>query len=147
MPSFSPDDPLTQKQKKLVAEFMKDGHMASAFVRAGYSPKFAVQNARKEFKKPHVKAAVQRELEKFQGKAILTAEQTMMGISAIAISRDVSTDQRLRAYGLLMRYHKLFIDRVEVGKPGEFGETTDASLNREIDELVGLRATAETTIM
>lgn len=59
---------------------------------------------------------VKTEIEKRMKSSTVTADEVIAGISSIAYAFDVRTSDRLRAFELLGRFHKLFTDKFEIAQ-------------------------------
>lgn len=78
--------PLNKKQAEFVRQFLIDLNAAQAYIRAGYSPKFASSQAFKLMQKTHVTAAVQKAMDERAAKTGVTAERVLEEISKLAFS-------------------------------------------------------------
>jgi phage terminase small subunit len=65
---------LSPKERRFVAEFLKDQNAKQAAIRAGYSRKTAETQGPRLYRKVQVRDAVDRELAKIRDKSLLTAE-------------------------------------------------------------------------
>ncbi len=75
---------LSAKERRFVAEFLKDQNAKQAAIRAGYSPKTAETQGPRLYRKVQVKAAVDTELAKIQEKAGVTQERILNALLNIA---------------------------------------------------------------
>jgi phage terminase small subunit len=65
---------LSPKERRFVAEFLKDQNAKQAAIRAGYSPKTAETQGPRLYRKVQVRDACDRELEKIKKDSLLTAQ-------------------------------------------------------------------------
>jgi phage terminase small subunit len=76
--------PLTPKQRRFIAEYLKDTNATQAAIRAGYSPKTAEQQGSRLLRNVQVAEAVKTKTEKQLAKAEITAERVLQEIGRIA---------------------------------------------------------------
>ena len=127
--------PLTMKERKLVAEYVKTGNKKQSAIAAGYSPKSAGSIADETLRKPNVQVAVQSAAEKLginhefvlgnikrateiTGK---TYTKTVGQGENVSVFEDMVDSQAfLKSNELLGKHLSLFVDKVEVtGKDGK----------------------------
>ena len=127
--------PLTMKEKKLVAEYIKSGNKKQSAIAAGYSPKSAGPIADETLRKPNVQAAVRSAAEKLgidhefvlnnikrateiTGK---TYTKTIGQGENVSVFEDMVDSQAfLKANELLGKNLNLFTEKVEItGKNGK----------------------------
>lgn len=77
---------LQPRQSLFVLEYMVDLNGTQAAIRAGYSPKCAYRQAADLLKLPHVRAAVDLEIEKQKARISFTADQVMEELALIGFS-------------------------------------------------------------
>ena len=65
----------TEKHKRFVEEYLKDGHGRNAAIRAGYAPKAAAQGASRLLAHPVIAAMVKEGRAKLSARSQLTAER------------------------------------------------------------------------
>jgi len=114
---------LSEKQKRFVAELIKDWDRTKAAKRAGYSPKTAYNIAYQLMRKEDVLKRVEEELQKQQDRTRLDADYVLYGVKEIAdwcVMPDYWNPQSaLKAYELIGKHFKMFVDTKEVtGKNG-----------------------------
>lgn len=68
---------LTAQQKAFIREYIKDNNGTQAAIRAGYSKKTARQQATRLLAHVHIRAEIDKLLEKCQSEAILTKQQAL----------------------------------------------------------------------
>lgn len=76
--------PLSPKQRRFIAEYLKDQNGTQAAIRAGYSKKTAQEQSSDLLSKPIIRAAVDTELAKIQDKAGVTQERILIALLNIA---------------------------------------------------------------
>ena len=124
---------MTDKQKRFCDEYLVDLNATQAAIRAGYSNKYAGQNADKLLKNTNVKSYIDERIAEKQSQLIATQdevlryltsvlrgeqkEQTlkMAGIGVQEIEEiNTSTKDRLKAAELLGKAYGAFRDKVDV---------------------------------
>lgn len=118
---------LTPKQERFVAEYLIDLNATQAAIRAGYSEKTAGQVGFENLRKPEIADAIAAKAGKTAEKLDLSAERVLRGLfeEATRQGEGSSHGARVSAWGLLGKYHKLFVDRVEADVTGDL-TVTDA---------------------
>lgn len=113
---------LSPKQRKFVAEYLKDGNGTQAAIRAGYSAKTARFQASDLLTKPNIAEAIQEGLKRSEDSAIADRKERQSFWTATL--RDVAGEMgdRLKASELLGRSQKDFTDKFEVKLDGSFAE-------------------------
>ena len=105
---------LTPRQKKFCDEYMLCGNATQAAIRAGYSEKYAGQNADKVLKNTNVKEYLSYFQKKVEQKTIKSVEEVQQWWSSIIDNAEEGTKDRLKASELLVKSKGGFIDRVEL---------------------------------
>ena len=105
---------LTPRQKKFCDEYMLCANATQAAIRAGYSEKYAGQNADKILKNTNVKEYLAYFQQKVEQKAIKSVEEVQQWWSSIIDNAEEGTKDRLKASELLVKSKGGFIDRVEL---------------------------------
>lgn len=72
------------KHRRFVAEYMKDQNATAAYIRAGYSPKGATVGSTNLMRKPHIIAAIEKELKKIEDDVGVKATDVVRRLWAIA---------------------------------------------------------------
>lgn len=75
MPRHPTPDGLTQKQRRFVEEYMVDGNIVQAAIRAGYAERSAYGHSSTLMKIPHVAAAIEKAKAALSEKLGITAER------------------------------------------------------------------------
>ena len=100
---------LTDLQKKFIKEYLIDLNITAAALRAGYSEKTAYSIGQETFNKPHIQAAIQKEMDKRARRTEITADKVLEEYAKLGFS-DV-TD-----------YLQVVTERILVGHDKETGE-------------------------
>lgn len=100
---------LTDLQKKFIKEYLIDLNITAAALRAGYSEKTAYSIGQETFNKPHIQAAIQKEMNKRARRTEITADKVLEEYAKLGFS-DV-TD-----------YLQVVTERILVGHDKETGE-------------------------
>lgn len=77
---------MNDKQRRFVAEYLKDQNATQAAIRSGYSKQTARQQASDLLSKPNIKSAIQRKLAKIEAKCEVTAERVIAELGRLAFS-------------------------------------------------------------
>lgn len=72
------------REERFCIEYLKDGNGAQSAIRAGYNPKHASQQGVTLLSKPHVRLRLYELRAQIRTEAILSAQETMEGVSQIA---------------------------------------------------------------
>ncbi|MBB6306235.1 terminase small subunit [Xanthobacter tagetidis] len=118
---------LTPKRARFVAEYLIDLNATQAAIRAGYSAKTANREGTRLLSNAVIAKAVAEGAQKRIQKAEVSAQDVIDGLykEATREGDGASHAARVSAWGLLGKYHKLFIDRIEADVSGEI-TVTDA---------------------
>lgn len=128
---------LTPKQKRFVEEYLIDLNATQAAIRAGYSEKTAGQIGAEYLKKPHIGQAVAHGIMKASEKAEVSVQDVINGLAREAHYYGEGSTQsaRVSAWGLLGKYHKMFIDRIEADITHSFSDLSDDELDQAIEDM------------
>jgi phage terminase small subunit len=107
-----PKDELSIKQLAFVNEYMKCMNATQAYMRV--YPKSSYEAANANSARLLSNTIVKAEIEKRMKANTMSANEVIAGISSVAFAPDVKTSDRLRAFELLGKFHKLFTDKFEV---------------------------------
>lgn len=77
---------LTDKQKRLVEEYLIDLNKTQAAIRAGYSPKSADRIAQNTLQKPHVQQYLQQRQEELAERTEITQERVIQELACVAFA-------------------------------------------------------------
>lgn len=118
---------LTAKQERFVAEYLIDLNATQAAIRAGYAAKTANREGSRLLSNVDIAEAIAAKAGKTAEKLDLSAERVLRGLfeEATRQGEGSSHGARVSAWGLLGKYHKLFVDRVEADVTGDL-TVTDA---------------------
>ena len=75
---------LTPKQKRFVDEYLIDLNATQAAIRAGYSKKTAYSMGQENLKKPEIKRAIQKAMQKQQERTEITQDRVLLEYARIA---------------------------------------------------------------
>ena len=120
--------PLSDKAAAFVREYLIDKNATQAAIRAGYSARGAGKTGHDLLQRPHVKAAVARELKAQAERTLLTADRVLLDIQHFGDKAAKAGEYHaaIRSRELLGKHLRLFTDKVELtGKndgPVEFSE-------------------------
>ena len=130
---------LTLRQELFVAQYLLDLNAKQAAIRAGYSARTAEQQAYQLLQKTSVANTIRTKVSERAAMLDLSAERVLRGLLAEAtfFGEGSSHGARVSAWGLLGKYHSLFVDKAEVTITHRFGNLTDAELFSELVALVG----------
>lgn len=106
---------LTPKQQRFVSEYLIDLNATQAAIRAGYSVKTAQEQSSRLLSKAIIADAVADGARNHVARADVTAQDVLTGLHREALREGdgASHGARVQAWGLLGKYHKLFVDRIE----------------------------------
>ena len=103
---------LSPKRAAFVREYPIDLNATQAAIRAGYSPKTARQQGARLLSNAVIQAEVQKAQRELERHALVTAEEIISGLLAIA-EQGSSESARVRAYELLGKHLGMFVERTE----------------------------------
>lgn len=106
---------LTAKQARFVAEYLVDLNATQAAIRAGYSAKTANQVGPRMLVNVGIAAAIAEKAADATEKLDLSAARVLRGLFEEATLRGEGSSHgaRVSAWGLLGKYHSLFVDKIE----------------------------------
>lgn len=119
MPAVKPGT-LTDKQAAFVREYLVDKSVTQAAIRAGYSERTAAKIGSELRQKPHIKAALDRELKAQAARTLITADQVLLDINQLADKAAKSGEfhAAIRGKELIGKHYKLFTEKHEHGGIG-----------------------------
>jgi phage terminase small subunit len=130
---------LTEKQKRFADYYIETGNATESAVKAGYSRKTAKEIASENLTKPNIKEYIDSRLKEMDNKRIMSAEEVMQLLTAIArneVQEDVvvfgeggsdiarkgmSAKDRLKALELIGKRYTLWTDKTQL--EGSIGVT------------------------
>lgn len=92
---------MTERQKKFAEYYAQSGNAARSAVKAGYSEKYAGQNADKLLKNTNITEHIKRLAEKAQDERIMTAKERQAMLSDIAKNSENAPSDRIKAVDTL----------------------------------------------
>lgn len=107
-------DKLTQKQQKFVDEFIRSGNAKQAAVVAGYSVKYAGENADKVLKNTKVMQYLNSRLEVISNDRIAGIQEVQEFWTGILRNSDEKTLDRLKASEFIAKTNGAFIVKTEL---------------------------------
>ena len=136
---------LNGRQEAFVRAYVAQGcqNALKATRAAGYADSSSPRRSNLLMKHPEIKAQIEKLKKKAEGKAILSANETLAKITFEATNMGSPPFARIKALELLAKYHGLLIERQEIGKPGEFDKLTDEQLEEEILKVLPRRPIIE----
>lgn len=105
---------LNIRQKKFAEFYAQSGNAADSAIQAGYSEKFAGQNADKLLKNTNILEYIKELTEKLKDERILSAKDRQMLLSDIANDKTEETSDRIRAIDTLNKMTGEYLNKVEV---------------------------------
>lgn len=92
---------MNERQKKFAEYYAQSGNAAQSAVKAGYSEKYAAQNADKLLKNTNISEYIKQLSEKAQDERIMTAKARQALLSDIAKNDDNAPSDRIKAVDTL----------------------------------------------
>lgn len=92
---------MNERQKRFAEYYAQSGNAAQSAVKAGYSEKYAGQNADKLLKNTNIAEYIKQLAEKAQDDRIMTAKERQALLSDIAKDEDNATSDRIKAVDTL----------------------------------------------
>lgn len=102
---------MNERQKKFAEYYAQSGNATKSAVQAGYSEKFAGQNADKLLKNTNIAEYIRELTEKAQDERIMTARERQAVLSDIARSGD--DQDRIRAIDTLNKMTGEYVTKIE----------------------------------
>lgn len=151
---------LTDKQRRFVDEYVKTGNATQAAINAGYSKHTASSCGAITLAKEHVRAAIDKRMDKMHEKNVADAEEVLLYLTRVlrgesqaeeiviegqgpglsearAFSKKPSEDERLKAARLLATRFGLNITALEFKNKMEKMELENQKLRLEVERLRG----------
>ena len=107
-------DKLNARQKKFAEYYAQSGNAAESAKKAGYSEKFAAQNADKLLKNTNISEYIKQLSDKLKDERIISAKDRQVILSDIAKSDEELTPDRIRAIDTLNKMTGEYLNKVEV---------------------------------
>jgi len=109
----APAKPLTERERRFVAEYLAKGNATQAALAAGYAPSCAMQYGARLTRKPNVAAAIEAGRSKTLQRLQVKADDVLAELAKVAFDSELSAI-KVRALELLGKHHQLFIERVDM---------------------------------
>lgn len=111
---------MTKKEAAFVAEYLVDKNATQAAIRAGYSTRTASGTGHEVLHRPRVKAALAEALKDQQRRTLITADQVLLDINALADKAGNAGEfnAAIRGKELIGKHYKLFTEKHEHGGLG-----------------------------
>lgn len=104
---------MNERQRKFAEYYAQSGNAARSAVKAGYSDKYAGQNADKLLKNTNIAEYIKQLSEKAQDKRILTAKERQELLSGIAKDADNAASDRIKAVDTLNKMTGEYVTKVQ----------------------------------
>ena len=124
------------RQKKFAEFYAESGNAAWSAVQAGYSQKFAGQNAGKLLKNTNIAEYIRELTEKAQDERILTARERQAMLSDIA-KKGLQTQDRLRAIDILNKMTGDYVTKIEGSVSANVNNPFEGLSTEELRKLAG----------
>lgn len=124
------------RQKKFAEFYAESGNAAWSAVQAGYSQKFAGQNAGKLLKNTNIAEYIRELTEKAQDERILTARERQAMLSDIA-KKGLQTQDRLRAIDILNKMTGEYVTKIEGSVSANVNNPFEGLSTEELRKLAG----------
>jgi len=123
----------TDKQKRFVAEYLKDCNALQAAIRAGYDPQSSTTNTPRLIRIPHVAKAIEQGLMLQQQRTGIVADEILERINKQAIAAEADGDRpnALKALELLGKHLRLFPNSMEHSLQGDLNVSIKITDNFE----------------
>ena len=128
---------LTIKQKKFADEYIISGNATEAAIKAGYSERYAGQNADKLLKNTNVKAYIDERMQKLEDKAIAKQDEILRYLTSVmrgesksavivvegtgegcsdarVVYKPPDEKERTKAAELLGKRHSLWTEKIDI---------------------------------
>ena len=105
---------MTERQKKFAEYYAQCGNAAQSALQAGYSEKYAGQNADKLLKNTNISEYIKQLSDKLKDERIISAKDRQVILSDIAKSNEELTPDRIRAIDTLNKMTGEYLNKVEV---------------------------------
>ncbi len=105
---------LNLRQRRFAQLYAQSGNAAESARAAGYSERFAAQNADKLLKNTNIAGYIRELTEQLQNERILTAKDRQEMLSDIARNENEQTTDRIKAVDVLNKMTGEYLSKVEV---------------------------------
>ena len=127
---------MNARQKRFAEFYAQSGNAAWSAVQAGYSEKFAGQNAGKLLKNTNIADYIRELTEKAQDERILTAKERQVILSDVARGT-AATQDRLRAIDILNKMTGEYVTKIEGSISAEVSDPFKGLTTEELKRLAG----------
>lgn len=104
---------MNERQKKFAEYYAQSGNAAQSAIKAGYSEKYAGQNADKLLKNTNIAEYIRELTEAEQDKRIMTAKERQALLSDIAKNGDNAPADRIRAVDTLNKMTGEYVAKIQ----------------------------------
>lgn len=108
------DDKLNERQRKFAEFYVQNGNAAESAKKAGYSEKFAAQNANKLLKNTNVSKYIKQLSDKIEDKCILNAKDRQIILSEIAKDDMNEPSDRIKSIDVLNKMSGEYLQKVDI---------------------------------
>lgn len=133
---------LEPRQRRFVAEYLKDLNATQAAIRAGYSKRTAKQQGQRLLTKADVRAAVEAGKAKRAAKTGVTVEYVVTKLQKIVEDAMADNDRANanRSLELLGKHVGAFVDRLDIS--GNLSSLSDEEIDKRIADLLAASSEA-----
>ncbi len=108
------DDKLNERQRKFAEFYVQNGNAAESAKKAGYSEKFAAQNANKLLKNTNVSKYIKQLSDKIEDECILNAKDRQIILSKIAKDDMNEPSDRIKSIDVLNKMSGEYLQKVDI---------------------------------
>ena len=101
------------RHRAFVRHYLDTGNGTKSAILAGYSEKSAAAAASRLLTNPEIRSAIDAELQRQAEISGISDRYVLEGIRAIADDRTARNADRLRAFELLGKHRRLFVEKIE----------------------------------
>jgi len=116
---------LTKKQQLFADKYIETLNATQSAIFAGYSKKTASVIGNENLGKPYIKEYIDKRLGSKQNNLIMSQDEVLEGLTAIARNKKADNKDRIKAYQLMGKRYSIFTDKV-----------VQTNINSPIDALV-----------
>ena len=130
---------MNPRHARFVSEYLKHGVARKAAIAAGYAPSRAHVTGSQLVKRGNIAEEIARRQGEIAKKADVKVEEIIQFWVSWIRDKDADPNIQMKASQLLAKHLGMFIQRHEVGRPGDFDQLTHDDLEKEILELADRR--------
>ena len=127
---------MNARQKRFAEFYAQSGNAAWSAVQAGYSEKFAGQNAGKLLKNTNIAEYIRELTERAQDERILTAKERQVMLSDVARG-PAATKDRLRAIDILNKMTGEYVTKIEGSISAKVSDPFKGLTTEELKKIAG----------